>query len=109
MTEVTEEIRIEKLEKYVKESTKKMDEIMKQIANLEKENSELTQFKTEMLNKLQHLKKTMTTEAKEADFMIGNVEELKVTNAKLTNEVEKQKYRIQILLSSLEDAEKIKL
>jgi mevalonate kinase len=104
MTEET--ARIQKLENYVKESTKKMDEIMNQISNLEKENSELTQFKTEMLNKLHHLKKTMTTEAKEADFMIGNVEELKISNAKLSNEVEKQKYRIQILLTSLEEAEK---
>lgn len=102
------EERVQKLEAIAKDSIQKIQELKQEIEKLEAKCSELNQFKQKTLDELLQVRSTMIHEQREADNLIFLGEEEKKKRIELESLCEKQKYRINFLIKSLEEEERKK-
>jgi uncharacterized membrane protein YccC len=100
---INEQEEVKQLQNRASAAEQKLVQLQATVNNNQDER--LNEFKKQVLDKLQHLKQTLIQEREE----IGNQEDnkqLKKEREDLRTENEKLKYRIKILLRSLEEEEK---
>jgi hypothetical protein len=100
------EDRITQLQKIADQAEKQIQHLEKQLEEIKTQNEEDSNtFKMNILKQLQHLRQSLLLEQREAQGAIAQKKELSKEKEELLNENAKLKYRIKILLRSLEEEE----
>lgn len=101
------EERITQLEKIADHAEKQIQHLEKQLEEIKTQNEgdSSNAFKMDLLKQLQHLRQSLLLEQRDAQEAIAQKKELLKEKEELLNENAKLKYRIKILLRSLEEEE----